>query len=110
MCCVFSHRLAKYCIRYLISDSPTELVRNGQPARVEEEILLQMDPSKQIFGTGHNSVICKPGTDEWLMVYHRFIRPEGIKMGLSGGYHREVCIDPMYFNADGTIRPVVPNL
>ena len=103
-------RSAKYCIRYLISDSPTQLVRNGQPAHVEEEIVLQMDPSKQIFGTGHNSVIRLPGTDEWLMVYHRFIRPEGIKMGLSGGYHREVCIDPMYFNADGTIQPVVPSL
>ncbi len=99
-------RSARYRIRYLISDSPTEFVRNGQPARVEETIILQQDPSLQIFGTGHNSVICKPGTDEWYMVYHRFTRPEGIKMGLSGGYNREVCIDRMYFNEDGTIVPV----
>lgn len=103
-------RSAKYRIRYLISDSPTELVRNGQPARVEEEIILQMDPEKQIFGTGHNSVLNVPGTDEWYMVYHRFTRPEGIKMGLSGGYNREICIDPMYFREDGTIIPVVPSL
>ena len=99
-------RSARYRIRYLISESPTEFVRNGQPARVEETIILQQDPSLQIFGTGHNSVICKPGTDEWYMVYHRFTRPEGIKMGLSGGYNREVCIDRMYFNPDGTIVPV----
>lgn len=103
-------RSAKYCIRYLISDSPTELIRNGKPAKVEEQIILQMDPSKQIFGTGHNSVLNIPGTDEWYMVYHRFTRPEGIKMGLSGGYNREICIDRMYFNEDGTIIPVIPSL
>jgi hypothetical protein len=103
-------RSARYCIRYLISDSPTEFVRNGQPAKVEETIILQQDPSLQIFGTGHNSAINIPGTDDWYMVYHRFTRPEGIKMGLSGGYNREVCIDPMYFNPDGTIVPVKPTL
>ncbi|MBP5217549.1 MAG: family 43 glycosylhydrolase, partial [Bacteroidales bacterium] len=103
-------RSARYCIRYLISDSPTEFVRNGRPARVEEQIILQQDPSLQIFGTGHNSVLNIPGTDKWYMVYHRFTRPEGIKMGLSGGYNREICIDPMFFNPDGTIVPVHPTL
>ena len=24
------------------------------------------------------------------------------------GVHRETCIDRLYFNADGTIKPVVP--
>ena len=103
-------RSARYCIRYLISDSPTELVRNGKPAKVEEQVILQQDPSLQIFGTGHHSVLNVPGTDKWYMVYHRFTRPEGIKMGLSGGYNRETCIDPMYFNPDGTIVPVKPTL
>ena len=103
-------RSARYCVRYLISDSPTAFVRNGQPARVEEQIILQQDPSLQIFGTGHNSVLNIPGTDDWYMVYHRFTRPEGIKMGLSGGYNREICIDPLYFNPDGTIIPVHPTL
>ncbi len=103
-------RSARYCIRYLISDSPTEFVRNGRPARVEEQIILQQDPSLQIFGTGHNSVLNIPGTDKWYIVYHRFTRPEGIKMGLSGGYNREICIDPMSFNPDGTIVPVHPTL
>jgi hypothetical protein len=31
-------------------------------------------------------------------------------MGLSGGYNREVCIDRMKFNPDGTIIPVKPTL
>ena len=103
-------RSARYCIRYLISDSPTAFVRNGRPARVEEQIILQQDPSLQIFGTGHNSVLNIPGTDDWYMVYHRFTRPEGIKMGLSGGYNREICIDPLHFNPDGTIIPIQPTL
>lgn len=99
-------RSARYRIRYLISDSPTEFVRNGKPAKVEEQIILQQNPKLQIFGTGHNSVLNVPGTDEWYMIYHRFTRPEGIKMGLSGGYNRETCIDKMEFNEDGTIKPV----
>ncbi len=36
----------------------------------------------------------------WYIVYHR--RPLGTK----NGNHREVCIDEMHFNADGTIQPV----
>ncbi len=31
-------------------------------------------------------------------------------MGESAGYHREVCIDSLEFNDDGTIKPVVPTL
>ena len=103
-------RSARYCVRYLISESPTEFIRNGKPARVEEQVILQQDPSLQIFGTGHHSVINVPDTDNWYMVYHRFTRPEGIKMGHSGGYNRETCIDPMYFNPDGSIVPVKPTL
>ena len=103
-------RSAYYRVRYLISDSPTEFVRNGQPAKVEEQIVLQQDPSLQIFGTGHHSVICEPGKDSWYIVYHRFARPDAIKLGLSAGYYREVCIDKLEFNEDGTIKAVKPTL
>ena len=103
-------RSSYYRVRYLISDSPTEFIRDGKPAKVEETIVIQQDPSKQIFGTGHHAVLNVPGTDDWYIVYHRFTRPEGVKMGLSGGYNREVCIDRMYFNPDGTIIPVKPSL
>ena len=103
-------RSAYYRVRYLISDSPTELVRDGRPALTEKTIVISQDPSKQIFGTGHHSVVCKPGTDEWYIVYHRFARPEGIKKGWSAGYNREVCIDKLEFNEDGTIKSVKPTL
>ena len=64
--------------------------------------------SREISSTGHNSVIQVPGKDEWYIVYHRFQRPEGIKMGDAAGFHREVCIDRMQFDGNGNIIPVVP--
>lgn len=103
-------RSAYYRVRYLISDSPTEFIRDGKPAMTENTIVISQDPSKQIFGTGHHAIIQKPGTDEWYIVYHRFARPDAIKKGWSAGYNREVCIDPLEFNPDGTIRPVKPSL
>lgn len=62
--------------------------------------------ANRFFGTGHNAVLNLLDIDEWYMIYHRFTRPEGIKMGLSGGYNRKICIDRMEFNDDGTIKPV----
>lgn len=52
-------------------------------------------------GAGHHSVVNIPGTDDWYIVYHR--RP----LGTDNGNHREVAIEHLYFNADGTIKPVV---
>jgi beta-xylosidase len=104
-------RSKNYRVRYAISDSPTALVRNGKPVTAAEKtIVLQRDDDRQIFGTGHHAVIQKPGTDEWFIVYHRFQRPQGAKLDWSAGYHREVCIDPMTFDAEGKIMPVKPGL
>lgn len=98
-------RSPEYRVRYAISDSP---VRLDNP--ISETIVLRKDPDKQIYGTGHHAVINKPGTDEWYIVYHRFERPDGLKHGWDAGYYREVCIDRMYFNPDGTIKAVKPTL
>jgi GH43 family beta-xylosidase len=76
----------------------------------ENNLILAKDPAQGIYGTGHNSVIKINGKDEWYMVYHRFTRPKGILMGRAAGYNREVCIDKMEFNTDGTIKPVVPTV
>lgn len=103
-------RSTYYRVRYLISDSPVEFIRDGKPAKTERTIVISQDPSKQIFGTGHHAIIQKPGTDEWYIVYHRFARPDGVKMGWSAGYNREVCIDKIEFNEDGTIKAVRPSL
>jgi beta-xylosidase len=67
-------------------------------------VILEKDAALGIVGTGHNSILALPGRDEYYMVYHRFAIPGG------DGYHREVCIDRMFFNVDGTIVPVKPTL
>lgn len=51
-------------------------------------------------GAGHNSVIHTPNTDDWYMVYHRRPIPN------EGRDHRVTCIDRLYFNQDGSIKPV----
>ena len=51
-------------------------------------------------GAGHHSVVNVPGTDDWYIAYHR--RP----LGDDKGEHRQIAIDHMHFNEDGTIAPV----
>ena len=81
-----------YCVAYAIADSPL-----GPFKRIGK--VLQQDP-KIATGAGHHSVIHVPGTDDWFIVYHR--RP----LGETDRDHRVTCIDRMYFNEDGTIKPV----
>ena len=70
-----------------------------------DPIVTLQDPELEIYGPAHNSVICKPGTDEWYIVYHR-INKHYLDKSLSPGTHREVCIDRLEFNEDGTIKRV----
>ncbi|MEU7616527.1 family 43 glycosylhydrolase [Micromonospora rifamycinica] len=68
-------------------------------------VVLQKRLEAGIKGTGHHSVVRGLGSsDTWHIAYHRFAVPAG------NGTNRETTIDRMEFNADGTIRPVVPTL
>ena len=96
-------RSPNYRVRYAMSDSPL-----GKFTIPENNLILAKDTLQGIFGTGHNSVLQIPGKDEWYIVYHRFSYPDGIKMGDAAGYNREVCIDKLEFNEDGSIKPVKP--
>lgn len=98
-------RSENYRVRYGTSKSAT-----GPITIQENNLVLQKDPSKGIYGTGHNAVLQIPGKDEWYMVYHRFNYPDGIQMGDAAGFNREVCIDRMYFDEKGNILPVKPTL
>ncbi|QNL50742.1 family 43 glycosylhydrolase [Olivibacter sp. SDN3] len=98
-------RSEDYRVRYGTSLTPL-----GPIEIPTENLILEKDPQRGIYGTGHNSVIQLPGKDQWYIVYHRFSIPEGINMGEAAGYHREVCMDPMYFQSDGAIIPVKPTL
>jgi beta-xylosidase len=51
-------------------------------------------------GAGHHSVINIPGTDEWFIVYHRRPIPNLDRD------HRVVCIDKMFFDANGDIQKI----
>ncbi|NLZ95090.1 MAG: family 43 glycosylhydrolase [Bacteroidales bacterium] len=98
-------RSEDYRVRYGTSKSPL-----GPIEIPANNLILEKDPSQGIYGTGHNSVLQIPDSDEWYIVYHRFNRPNGIKMGESAGFHREVCIDKLEFNDDGSIKKVVPTI
>ncbi|GEC73411.1 Glycosyl hydrolases family 43 [Flavobacterium flevense] len=98
-------RSENYRVRYATSNAPL-----GGFNIPKDNLILAKDPSQGIYGTGHNSVIQIPGTDEWYMVYHRFTIPKGITMGRAAGYNREVCIDRLYFDEQGNIIAVKPTL
>jgi hypothetical protein len=98
-------RSQNYRVRYGTSNSPL-----GAVTVPSNNLILQKDAAKGIYGTGHNSVVQVPGTDQWYIVYHRFTRPKGIEMGDAAGFNREVCIDKLKFNADGSIQSVIPTL
>ncbi len=81
-----------YSVAYAISDSPF-----GPFKRIGK--ILQQDPAVAT-GAGHHSVINIPGTDDWYIIYHR--RP----LGDTDGNHRHTCIDKLYFDENGFIKPV----
>ncbi|MGQ8338255.1 glycoside hydrolase family 43 protein [Sunxiuqinia sp. A32] len=81
-----------YRVAYAIADSPM-----GPFERLNT--VLEQDPNIGK-GAGHHSVIQVPGEDEWYMVYHR--RP----LDRTDANHRVTCIERMYFDEDGFIKPV----
>ncbi|NMA72758.1 MAG: family 43 glycosylhydrolase [Bacteroidales bacterium] len=89
-----------YHVAYGTSKSPL-----GQIKVAKKPVILIQDPTQEIYGTAHNSILQKPNTDEWYIVYHRINKNY---LNNSPGTHREVCIDRMEFNKNGTIKPVIP--
>ena len=81
-----------YCVAYAIADSPFG------PFKREAKIL-QRDPNIGT-GAGHHSVVKGPGEDEWYIIYHRH------PLGETDGNARVTCVDRMYFDKDGKIKPI----
>jgi beta-xylosidase len=82
-----------YSVAYAVADSPM-----GPWKRAGK--ILQQNPAIAT-GAGHHSIIGNAAKDEWYIVYHR--RPLNEKDRNS----RETCIDRMYFDEQGLIKPVV---
>lgn len=89
-----------YHVAYGTSTSPT-----GPIKVASKPVVIIQNASQKIYGTGHNSVLNIPGTDDWYIVYHR-INKNYLSNG--PGYHREVCIDRLTFADDGTINQIQP--
>jgi beta-xylosidase len=81
-----------YSVAYAMADSPF-----GPFKRIGK--ILKQDPAVAT-GAGHHSVIHIPNTDDYYIIYHR--RP----LGDTEGNHRHTCIDRMYFDENGFIKPV----
>jgi len=82
-----------YCVAYAIADSPMG------PFKRVGKILEQDD--KIARGAGHHSIIKTPDSDKYYIVYHR--RP----LSETDSSSRETCIEEMFFDQDGFIKPVV---
>lgn len=65
-------------------------------------VLLCKDTARGILATGHHSIVKLPGTDDWVIAYHRFAIPGG------NGYHREIRFDRLHHGSDGLLEQVVP--
>jgi beta-xylosidase len=81
-----------YCVAYAISNSPY-----GPFNRIGK--ILEQNPLIAT-GAGHHGVFHIPGTDDWYIVYHR--RP----FSETSPHSRVICIDQMFFDKDGFIKPV----
>lgn len=82
-----------YRVAYAMGSSPTG------PFTPKGTILAQ--DFRIARGAGHHSLLNIPGTDDWYIAYHR--RP----LNETAGDRRVLALDRMYFEKDGTIRPVV---
>lgn len=81
-----------YCVAYAMADSPFgPFKRVGKILEQDEEVAT---------GAGHHSVIKGLKDDEWYIVYHRHPLNE------TDGNARVVCIERMFFDDEGYIKPV----
>jgi len=89
----YDTRDPRYSVAYATATSPM-----GPFTKAEKNPVLKGRGA--VKGAGHHSVLQVPGTDQWVMAYHRFQIPGG------NGYNRETCLSPMRFDAQGNILPV----
>ncbi|KAF2707210.1 glycoside hydrolase family 43 protein [Pleomassaria siparia CBS 279.74] len=106
-----NYRNGIFHFTYSIDDTGSENYRVGYATAASVHgpwtyrgVVLQKDVAKGILGTGHNSIVNVPGTDDWYIAYHRFHIPDG------DGTHRETRIDRVIFGEDGLMSEVVPTL
>jgi len=86
-----------YCVRYAIGKTPL-----GPFTTPADNKILSSNTEQTTKGPGHHSVL--KFKDDYYIVYHQHNQPhEG-----GAGVFRQTCADKLEFNADGTIRKVIP--
>ncbi|MCI1978346.1 MAG: family 43 glycosylhydrolase [Bifidobacteriaceae bacterium] len=70
----------------------------------EPRVLVVQRPECGIYATGHHSILNIPGTDEWIIAYHRFALVGG------DGAHRETVFAPLEYMDDNSLKQVVPQV
>lgn len=92
-----------YHVKYGVADSPMGTIKRVSDGKENSgDLLLEKDDSQGILGAGHHSIVKVPGKDEYYIAYHRFYMPGG------NGYNREVCVDKLIVNEDGSLEQVIP--
>lgn len=107
-----NYRNGTYHLTYSIDDTRSENYRVGYATAPTPDgpwtyrgVILQKDTSQGILGTGHNSIVNVPGTDDWYIAYHRFAIPNG------NGTMRETTLDKVTFDSKtGLINKIKPTL
>ncbi len=88
---------ATYRVQYVMSKTgPMDGFTYGKNSPI-----LVTNEDKSVHGPGHQSVI-QVG-DEFYMVYHRHNNPNA-----GGGFHRQIAVDRLVFDAEGNIEKLVP--
>jgi hypothetical protein len=87
-----------YQVHYAIGDSPFGPFREPSPAP-----LLATTPDREVLSPGHHAFFRYQGQP--YILYHRQALPFVPK----GPILRQLCVDPLSFNADGTLSPVKPS-
>lgn len=83
-----------YRVQYATSDKPLGPYKY-------QGCILETNTDGTVHGPGHHSIL-QEGND-YYMVYHRHDNPHSNR-----GFHRQLCIDRMTFNADGSIQKIIP--
>ncbi|MGO4936091.1 family 43 glycosylhydrolase [Fundicoccus sp. Sow4_H7] len=70
--------------------------------------ILEKIPERNIFGTGHHSILKVPNEDTYYIAYHRFGLPlENFENKDEHGYNRATCLSPLDFDEKGYMRKVI---
>jgi hypothetical protein len=87
---------ANYAYAYMMSKAGPL----GPFVAPEQDMVLKSDVAKGVWGPGHGNVLRIPGTDEYLFFYLEYGQ---------GSTTRQVFVNRLTFNADGTIQPAELN-